>query len=146
MFLQGVELPYSYLDSIVAAAGLTRSMTLDEATERMRGPPFKNDIMAWALARIAEVCRQNGIRPVLVFTTTPGVLIHDEVAGLFAAARDAGFLVVDIGDAFDGHSDAELSVAPWDSHPNAFAHRLIANRLYAELVNGGVLEQLGAPR
>jgi hypothetical protein len=146
MFLQGVEMPYAYLDSLVAAAGLSGEMTLDEASERMWRAPFKQDLVTWALRRIVEVCRQRGIDPVWAYLSTPGVVIDEEAEGLVTAARDAGFLVLDIRDAYGGHSDSDLAVAPWDSHPNAFAHRLIADRLYRALVGEGVLEELLANR
>jgi hypothetical protein len=36
-------------------------------------------------------------------------------------------------DAYDGHTADELKVAPWDNHPSAVAHRLLADRIYEEM-------------
>ena len=41
--------------------------------------------------------------------------------------------VLNIDDVFTGRDARELTVAPWDYHPNAKAHALIADRLFAEL-------------
>jgi hypothetical protein len=34
---------------------------------------------------------------------------------------------------YDGHDWRTLLVAPWDDHPNAAGHRLIADKLYEVL-------------
>jgi hypothetical protein len=34
-----------------------------------------------------------------------------------------------VEDAFRGQDPKSLAVAPWDNHPNPFAHRLIAERV-----------------
>jgi hypothetical protein len=34
---------------------------------------------------------------------------------------------------FLGHDENELALAPWDNHPNAAAHRIIADRLFEAL-------------
>ena len=55
-------------------------------------------------------------------------------------AREAGFLVLDIADAYDGVEDidGELFLAPWDEHPSVYGHQLLGNRLYEMLVENGV--------
>lgn len=145
MFLQGVTIPYPVLDSIVSVAGLRRDMTLDQATERLWRAPFKHDIMRWSLQQIAEACRRRGVQPVWVFVTTPEVRIPpDEIQALKDAAAAAGFIVVDASDAYGSVDHSELRVAPWDAHPNALGHRMIAERLHRALVEDGILEQIRA--
>jgi hypothetical protein len=46
-------------------------------------------------------------------------------------ARDAGFIVLDLSDVYVGSDRNSLWIADWDAHPNAQAHRLVGERLYA---------------
>ena len=48
-------------------------------------------------------------------------------------AREAGFDTIDLSDVYSGEEVQILRVAEWDFHPNAYGHRLIANRLQQEL-------------
>jgi D-alanyl-lipoteichoic acid acyltransferase DltB (MBOAT superfamily) len=139
-YLDGVAMPYPFLDSIIAAAGLRQDMSLDEMTNRLREAPYKHDILRWSLARIAEACRDRGIQPVWVFVSTPEVAIpQEEIEVLIRLAGEAGFTVIDISDAYGGRAEDELRLTTWDAHPNALAHRLIADRLHHALVNEGGL-------
>jgi hypothetical protein len=45
-------------------------------------------------------------------------------------AADAGFAIIDLTAAYGKEDLRGLQVAEWDTHPNARAHRLIAERLY----------------
>ena len=42
-------------------------------------------------------------------------------------AREAGFVTVDLTDVYGDESPDLLRVAPWDMHPNALGHRMIAD-------------------
>ena len=55
-------------------------------------------------------------------------------------AREAGFIVLDIKDAYDDVEDidGELFLRPWDEHPSVYGHQLLGNRLYELLVENGV--------
>ena len=60
-------------------------------------------------------------------------LREEEIAHLTGIARESGFIVLDLSDAYD-HQDLEsLVVAYWDKHPNAKGHSLIAEDLYRKL-------------
>ncbi len=48
-------------------------------------------------------------------------------------AGDAGFIVLDLSNVYEGHDERDLTVAEWDRHPNAHGQRLIAEQLYLEL-------------
>jgi hypothetical protein len=39
-------------------------------------------------------------------------------------------------DVFDEYQADALNVAVWDEHPNAFAHKLFADRLFAMTIKG----------
>lgn len=82
----------------------------------------------------AKICRERGIVP--IYTYTP--VIQDTLtqrdpekdARLMALARESGFVVMAVSDAFHGQDTNSLRVTAWDWHPNVRGHRLIAERLY----------------
>ena len=50
-------------------------------------------------------------------------------------------MLLSIEDAYGGRPTHELALAPWDDHPNAGAHRMLADALLEELVRHD--EELG---
>jgi hypothetical protein len=58
-------------------------------------------------------------------------------------AREAGFTILQLSGVYDGVSLRSLKIAPWDAHPNAVGHRLIADRLYALLRDSEDVVPLG---
>jgi hypothetical protein len=48
-------------------------------------------------------------------------------------AEEAGFVTLNLRDAYKNQDENTLRLAEWDAHPNAAAHRLIATRLYEVL-------------
>jgi hypothetical protein len=145
MFRNGVTIPYPFLDSMLVEAGVTRDLTLDEATERLHRPPFGREIVRWSLEQIAATCLAHGITPVWIYARTPSHdLTAEELSFLKRTAANAGFTVMDISDAYGDVDDAELRVAAWDGHPNARAHRMLADRLYRALIDEGMLARMRA--
>jgi hypothetical protein len=52
--------------------------------------------------------------------------------------------VFDLFDVYEGADRPGLRVAPWDDHPNAAGHRLIADRFYDDLtrfIASGAIER-----
>jgi lysophospholipase L1-like esterase len=98
--------------------------------ERKLGP-YKMELTRWAYERISSICRANKIRPWLVLL--PGVLQRstgDLDRELVRMAQDAGYETIPLHDVYQGETDrAKLAVAPWDAHPNARGHRLVASSL-----------------
>ena len=60
-------------------------------------------------------------------------LYEEEVAQLARLAEDAGFVVLNLSDAYQNQDLESLVVAYWDKHPNARGHQLIAEDLYRKL-------------
>ncbi len=58
---------------------------------------------------------------------------EEEITHLKGVAEEAGFIVLDLSDAYDNQDLDSLVVAYWDKHPNAKGHRLIAEDLYRKL-------------
>jgi hypothetical protein len=137
-FRTGVDLPYPYLEELAGRSGITTDTVQTEA-ERLLAP-FGDELLAWSYGALVERAEENGIIPVWVFMPTPELNVSQDYRDeLKAAAETAGFRILDMGDVYDGHNLDSLIVAPWDRHPNAQGHLLLAQRLYAE-ITAGLLE------
>ncbi len=115
------------LRDIAAAAGIDPQAP---ATANMRRLwPHRWEHLRWVYGRIVELCRQRGAVPVWVYLP----LVQDgspaDVEAMTRLAAEVGFHVVDLRGVYRGYTAPELRLAPWDDHPNALGHRLIAERL-----------------
>jgi hypothetical protein len=152
------EIIYPELQEIVNRAGAEPGME-HGVLMRLLGP-FTEEVMGWAYRRVVQDAVARGALPVWVFIPMPtaggmipcppdpGPFCFGSVAKmgaaagredprvntLFRLANEAGFITLDLSGVFDGYDDMKsFWIAQWDGHPNADAHRLIANRLYEVL-------------
>jgi D-alanyl-lipoteichoic acid acyltransferase DltB (MBOAT superfamily) len=126
----GVPIPFPVGRSLARVAGVRPRMPEWEAQRRLES--LSDALVTWSVRHVAETARAHGITPVFLaldLVTEPPAAT---VPGL-ATAREAGFLVLDLIDVYNGHDPMSLRIAAWDDHPNSRANSLIANRLYAEL-------------
>src|SRR5206468_1567517 len=83
-------------------------------------------------------CAQRGVRAIVIYRPAPVDFFGLESAArsrMLAMARAAGLKVVDLSPAFDSVSDrSSLTLAKWDDHTTALGHRLLADKLYKDLV------------
>ena len=129
---KGIAIPYDGLAAIVARAEVSASM--DETLVRQRLAPHGRAVLAEVYGRIARQARAQGAAPVLVFLPQAREgSWQEETPDTLAVAREAGFRVIDLSDVYRGHDIEAVRLAPWDDHPNAYAHGLIADRLFAAL-------------
>lgn len=127
------QFPYQGLRDIMYRAGIRTKMETRKAAQLLE--PFREDIMVWAYRQIVEICRQHQILPVLIcLPTWPGINDGDRAVPLLRAAEQAGFVVLNLTDVYDSAKGEYLQLAPWDKHPNARGHQLIADGLYAALL------------
>lgn len=84
------------------------------------------------LLRVGREAQEQGVIPILLGLDIVSAGTGKEVPGQ-RAAQDAGFVVINLVDVYDGSNLSELRAAEWDSHLNVRGHRLIADRLHAEL-------------
>ena len=98
--------------------------------------PYKDELLAGTYRAIVSICHDHDIVPVLVFLPLTYERLKDtDIAADRAAAEAAGFAVFSLMDIYDGYKPEKLRVTAWDDHPNAFAHKLIADRLDAMIKN-----------
>ncbi len=124
-----IEIPYDYLREVVDRAGVHEGMSQEMIKKRLN--PFSEELISWAYREIANECRSRGILPVFIFL--PPVRANfdpDRSDPHCRLAEGSGFNVIDLTGVYDQHDISSLWLMESDQHPNAIAHRLIADRLY----------------
>jgi alginate O-acetyltransferase complex protein AlgI len=126
----GVPVPFAAGRRIASWLGVDARMPNGEAEARARW--IADDTLNWAFDQFARDSRARGMTPVVLGLNA---VIDDAPDGVphLAAMQRANLPVIDLFDVFPPGERASLRVAPWDDHPNAAGHKLIADRLYAAL-------------
>ncbi len=115
--------------------GITWDSVASEAELDRLLAPHGEGLVRWALDLTADAARRMGALPVYALIPMPyEPFDFPHKDDLLDAAGDAGFLVIDMQDVFEGHDREALVITTADYHPNADGHRLIADRLYEELM------------
>ena len=132
---RGMTIPYPGLQAIIEKAGVDSTMVSAELERRLSA--HIDEIIQWGLVRIAKISREHGAIPVYVVvprTDEIEALNNSEsVEYLAEKAGENGYVTLNLEGTYQGYSQADLVVAPWDVHPNALGHRLISKRLFEEL-------------
>lgn len=128
----GVDLPYPALMQMAYQTGAEPGMAKSEVERLLR--PIRTELLSWTYRRIVEVSGDHDILPVWIFMPTlEDPLYEEEVIHLNRVAKEAGFIVLDLSDAYENQDPESLVIAYWDKHPNAKGHSLIAEDLYRKL-------------
>jgi hypothetical protein len=128
----GRDLPYPSLKDVVRKARIApgESQGMTEALLR----PLARDIVLGVYRDLVAECRRRGVLPVWIYIPIPGVVNAPAQSEEFVKlAKEAGFVVVDLSDWAEGYRPADVKLGQEDPHANALGHRLIAERLEAEL-------------
>ena len=100
--------------------------------------PYVTEIYEWTFRRLAQQCAQRGVRPLVIYRPAPVDFEGLEPSGrseMVRLARAAKLEVIDLSPAFDSVVDRNtLMLAKWDQHTNALGHRLLADKLYDDLI------------
>jgi len=139
---QGVGELSAEIAGALSREGVTPTMPREEALKRMA--VATPDLLRGVYRDIVAQVRGAGATPVFALIPTPMERQEGDVPELLRIASDAGFArVMDLTSVYTGSDERTLIVAPWDRHPNARGHRLIADALHDALLP--VLAEL-APR
>jgi len=135
----GIEPSADYRDvvqSVVRRAHVNGKMPAVMIERRLQ--PYVTELCKWSFQRFAQQCAQHGVRPLVMYRPAPADFSGLESAGrskTLGLARAAGLEVIDLSPAFDSVADrSALILAKWDDHTTALGHRLLADKLYEELV------------
>ncbi len=133
------------LDEIARSAGIEEGMDYAVAKAKLR--PYREQLLGWIYRRMVELCEERGILPIALYIPQP----RDESPGYqrdilkqMDVAGESGFIVIEIFDAYASASDnyKDLWIASWDLHANAEGHRMLADKLYTEMVRELTIESL----
>ena len=135
-----IPVPFASGRAVAKYLGLDVRMPAGEADARIRR--IADPVLDWSFAAFAETTRAHGARPALLALN---VVLDDAPPRMSneAAIQQTGMPVIDLFSIFPAEARPSLRVAPWDDHPNVQGHKLISDRLYAELVrllDGGALD------
>jgi len=97
--------------------------------------PFEDELLEWSYRQMVSTCQEHGITPVWVLLPmTTSRLQQKDIARDVATAETSGFSVITLENVYAGKNPTDLVIAPWDNHPNASAHQLVAEQLYQGLI------------
>lgn len=130
-FGKGTEPPYPYLRELLNQARIAPSTVVTTALRRFR--IHERELLHWVYGQIAERCRAAGARAVPVLLPNPDAPPDAKQAAPLQVLSEAGRAFIDLTGVYDGYERTSLWIAPFDRHPNAIAHRLIADQIYAEI-------------
>ncbi|MEP0843054.1 MAG: hypothetical protein HRF43_10130, partial [Phycisphaerae bacterium] len=142
---KGLPLPRAYLAETLVAAGVTGRT--NEVIARGRLRPFESGLLARTYQALADACRAAGALPVGVFLPLPRESARPaEIAGFTRALADAGFVLLDLSDVYQGKDREEYAGPDPGGHSNAKAHALIADVLYDRLTGDPRIDLAGLAR
>jgi hypothetical protein len=128
---EGVEIPYPFLEEALERAGYEAGVSLP-SEGALEDQTYA--VLERIYQEIVDAARARGAEPVWLFLPTVAMIGNAfDTSELAMLARKAGFAVLELDGVYQGHEVVDLRLAPWDLHPNALGHQLIANRLYREL-------------
>jgi hypothetical protein len=127
--------PYELMQKIQKEADLDEHTPDLHAQRKLT--PYLKDILRWSYQEIADRSREMGAQPVWIFM--PGVLergeLTEQAKELVQMAKNAGFVTMILPTSIYKNETADkLGVAPWDAHPNAYGHELLAEGIYERLM------------
>lgn len=120
---------YDFVRDIVRESGIDTSTDPDVLTRELKR--YEERLLRVIYSRIVETAKREGVGVSWIYLPRPDEGTSPELERRLAA--EAGFNVLDLSGVYDGYDWRTLLVAPWDKHPNATGHRLIAEKLYEVL-------------
>ena len=135
LFEDGIDLEFDFLRQVKQESGCQSGMSHNEIKKRLM--PYGKQIIEWGYKRIVANCLKHNAKPIWVYLPTIDDIENeskDEVSKITKLAQDAGFKTISLAEVFKNYDIETIQVAPWDNHPNALGHRLIADLFYKRLI------------
>jgi hypothetical protein len=125
-----VPVPFKWGRRIAKWVGIDARIPYEEAKARARS--ITEEVNDWSIMQIAQTSRSIGAQPAMLALNAIIDDAPEEIPNI-GAAHKAGLPIFDLFDIFPSADREALRAAPWDEHPNATGHRLIADKLYGQL-------------
>lgn len=140
---KSLPIPYQELADAVARADVPPGTPMVLAEQRLS--PHARTMLEFVYGRFVELSRAHHVIPLATVLPRPEDLT-DRILALDAEQAEmmerAGFELVDTHHAYEALADpSSLWIRKYDRHPNEQGHRLLADALYASLVE--VLDRIG---
>ena len=141
----GVAPPEPFLADLAQSAALDASTPEPWALRRLT--PRTDTLLEFGYRRMVEETRRIGARPLWLWVPLPqgGAVDAQEATAMRALAERAGFTTLSLDGAYADTQPESLVVAPWDGHPNAKGHRMLADRAFEILAGPEGRQALGEP-
>jgi len=134
-----INVNYQYLNDLYTELDLPRDV--DISIFRKEVNPVIFDAMEWGLTYMKEQISAMGALPIWMFVPAlDGTYDHDENEMLFKLAEDLGFYILDLRNYGGELTEEDLALRPWDKHPNALAQKLMADKMFIEILENEVLK------
>ena len=120
---------------LAADVGLDARATDPQVLRKLT--PRTTELLEFGYRRMLEEAKQMGARPVWLWVPLPkgGDVDAEEGVSMRALAEQAGFATLSLADAYRGGDPERLVVAPWDGHPSAAGHRMLADDWFEQLAS-----------
>jgi hypothetical protein len=125
-----LPVPFASARRLATWLGLETRMPESEMMARARW--IADDVVNVTFRRFAKVTRDRRVVPMVLALN---VVIDDEPRTIpnRSVLDELELPILDLFAIFPPQQRAALRVAPWDDHPNAVGHKLIADRMYEQL-------------
>jgi hypothetical protein len=139
-----IPIPYDFMRDIAERSGVQPWEPKQSAYRKMES--LAEELVAKSYKVFGEAARARGYDTYWLYLPMPQRLEkREEVDQLFQWAEAGGMKTLDLVELWHGRDLSQLRVAPWDRHPNAAGHRVMAEGLYQLLAApGGVLDTFAA--
>lgn len=135
---------YPYVRERLAQTGLTPEAADLDVEQQLA--PHLNSILRWGIEEVASVFEERGIPLAFVLIPTSEEVDgadEERVARLARDARDAGFTVLRLDEAYRDADPSSIQLGDGDTHLNPLGHRMVAERFYEALVDNDDRLRLG---
>lgn len=129
---KNVSITFPFLNEMITKTGINRNMCNLEIYNRLK--PHADEIFEWGFRMIAEKCKKNGIKAVIVYLPTQANLRKDrDKLFLLTMAKNNNFHLIDLDNVYEGNNPEDIQLSSWDTHPNRQGHSLIAKKLLSAM-------------
>jgi len=139
IYADTIDVDYQYMNDLYEELDLPRNVA--PALFKKRMAPVSFDAMEWGLTYIKDQIISMNALPIWMFVPSlDGEYNLDEDEMLFQLAEDLGFYILDLRNYGGKLKEEDLVLSPWDKHPNALAHQLMADKMFKEILENEVLK------
>jgi hypothetical protein len=128
----GLDLHYEFLRRLVADAKVEAGQPMTRIRQKLR--PRREALVRQVFAELRRIGEREGVPVVLANFRLRVDPIHPDMLRQSELARQEGLETIEVFDAYQNRSDAEMYLRPTDPHPSVAAHALLANELFEDLL------------